>query len=145
MSERLMEATKVVLASSYKFTLLAQNYHWNVEGPYFGQLHELFGNIYEEVHGSIDKTAEEIRALGSYTPASLQRFAELSTVPDEIMLPDARTMLERLLAANEIVLTDIMSCYHLAEEEMCHGLSNFMAERQDAHKKHAWMLRSTLK
>jgi DNA-binding ferritin-like protein len=54
-------------------------------------------------------------------------------------------MLERLLAANEIVLTDIMSCYHLAEEEMCHGLSNFMAERQDAHKKHAWMLRSTLK
>ena len=145
MSERLMEATKVVLASSYKFTLLAQNYHWNVEGPYFGQLHELFGNIYEEVHGSIDKTAEEIRALGSYTPASLQRFAELSTVPDEIMLPDARTMLERLLAANEIVLKDIMSCYHLAEEEMCHGLSNFMAERQDAHKKHAWMLRSTLK
>ena len=145
MSEETIESAKAVLASSYKFVLLAQNYHWNVEGPHFGQLHELFGNIYEEVQGNIDRMAEEIRALDSYTPASFARFSELSRVPDEIGMPDAKTMLERLLIANEMVLADIMRCYHAAEQSMNHNLSNFMAERQDAHKKHGWMLKATLR
>jgi starvation-inducible DNA-binding protein len=140
-----IDAAKIVLADSYRFTLLAQNYHWNVEGPFFSQLHELFGNIYEEVQGSIDKTAEEIRAMQSYTPASFKRFSELSSIEDETGQIDARIMLERLLRANEQVLASIIACFESANAENNQGLANWMAERQDAHKKHGWMLRSTLK
>jgi DNA-binding ferritin-like protein len=44
-----------------------------------------------------------------------------------------------------IMQNSIMDAYHLAEENMQHGYSNVLAERQDAFNKHAWMLRSTLR
>ena len=61
----LADALKTLLATEYAFSIKAQLFHWNVEGPDFAQLHEFFGNLYEEVYnGSIDRTAEYIRALG---------------------------------------------------------------------------------
>jgi starvation-inducible DNA-binding protein len=136
---------KVAFADTFAFYLKAANFHWNVEGALFTQLHELFGNIYEEVYGSVDRFAEEIRAAGSYTPASFSRFAELTTIEDEREVPDYKEMLIRLYNDNEKVLHSIKTAYDLAEQAGAHGLSNFLAERQDAHKKHAWMLRATLK
>jgi starvation-inducible DNA-binding protein len=141
----LAEATKVVLANSFKFYLKTHYYHWNVEGPLFPQLHKLFGKIYEEVFEAVDMIAEEIRAMNEYAPGSFSRFQQLSSIEDEIELIGWEEMVGRLLADNDRVLASIKHCYDLAEAEGNHGLSNRMAERQDAHAKHAWMLRSLLK
>lgn len=143
--DELKNATKTAFANTFAFYLKAANYHWNVEGMFFGQLHELFGNIYEEVYGSVDRFAEEIRALQSYTPASFSRFAELSQIEDEREIIEAREMLIQLYNDNERVLDSIKQAYDLAEQAGAHGLSNFLAERQDAHRKHGWMIRATLK
>lgn len=143
--EELIQSAKVVLANHYAFYVKAQNYHWNVTGPDFSQYHELFGKIYDEVGGSIDTLAEEIRAMNSYAPGSFSRFAELSQIEDEINVPPALEMLRRLYNDIEIVQKSIMDAYHLAEQNMQHGYSNLMAERQDAFNKHAWMLRATLR
>jgi starvation-inducible DNA-binding protein len=62
--DELKKAMKIAFASEYSFALKAQNFHWNVEGPLFPQLHMLFGDIYEEVYESIDPFAENIRKLG---------------------------------------------------------------------------------
>jgi starvation-inducible DNA-binding protein len=97
------------------------------------------------VYGSIDKTAEEIRKLGAYAPGSFSRFAELSDIEDEVKIPTAQVMMARLLEDNQKVLASIETCYELAEQQHNHALSNWLAERQDAHNKHAWMLRSILK
>jgi len=143
--DELKQILKQAFASSYSFYLKTQYFHWNVEGPLFPQLHEFFGKIYEEVYHSIDKFAEEIRTLRTYTPGSWSRFSQLSAVVDEERVPPARDMLEILLQDNEIVLTTLRSSYTLAEAEGQHGLSDFLAQRIDAHSKHSWMLRSTLK
>ena len=143
--EELIQSAKVVLANHYAFYVKAQNYHWNVTGPDFSQYHELFGKIYDEVGESIDTLAEEIRAMNSYAPGSFSRFAELSQIEDEVNVPPALEMLRRLYNDIEIVQKSIMDAYHLAEQNMQHGYSNLMAERQDAFNKHAWMLRATLR
>ena len=83
MDEKYHLALKTAFASEYCFVLKAQNFHWNVEGPLFKQLHDLFGEIYEEVYSSIDTFAEQLRALQMYTPASLHRFSMLTVVKDE--------------------------------------------------------------
>lgn len=145
MSEELVNAAKVVLANHYAFYVKAQNYHWNVTGPDFFEYHKLFGNIYEEVGGVVDRLAEEIRAMDSYAPGSFSRFAELSQIEDEQNVPTAVEMVRRLNNDITIVLNSIMDAYHLAEENMQHGYSNLMAERQDAFLKHSWMLKATLK
>ena len=145
MDEKYHLALKTAFASSYSFVLKAQNFHWNVEGPLFVQLHELFGNIYEEVYGSIDTFAEELRALQIYTPASLQKFSMLSLVQDENEVKDFQSMLRELLADSEKMAQLYKVVFDMSEANGDHGLADFFAGRQDAHKKHSWMLRSCLK
>jgi starvation-inducible DNA-binding protein len=143
--EELQKALKVAFASEYSFVLKAQNFHWNVEGMFFESLHTLFGNIYEEVYGSIDPFAENIRKLGSYTPASLSRFSMLTQVDDETDILDSKAMVIELLNDSDKMSKLLKMVYELAEQAGENGLSNFLAERMDAHRKHSWMLRATLK
>jgi len=142
----LADALKILLATEYAFSLKAQLFHWNVEGPDFAQLHEFFGNLYEEVYNnSIDKTAEYIRALGDYAPGSYERFSELTIIQGQIKIPRARLMIEELLANNGQLLELLNKCFATAEQENQQGIANFIAERIDAQQKHGWMLRSFLK
>ncbi len=145
MDEKYHLALKSAFASEYAFALKAQNFHWNVEGPLFSQLHELFERIYNEVYGSIDTFAEQLRALQVYTPASLQKFSMLSIVKDENEVPDFQGMLRELLVDSDKMAEIFRITFDMAEQAGDHGLSNFLADRQDAHKKHSWMLRASLK
>jgi starvation-inducible DNA-binding protein len=138
-------ALKTAFASEFCFYLKAHNFHWNVEGPLFTQLHQLFGGIYEEVYDSIDDFAENLRKLDIYAPASLQKFSMLSTVDDENNVPEFQAMLQELLADSEKMSSIFRITFDMAEANGDHGLSNFLADRQDAHKKHSWMLRASLK
>jgi starvation-inducible DNA-binding protein len=138
-------ALQTSFASEYAFALKAQNFHWNVEGPLFYQHHLLFETIYEEVYGVVDKFAEELRALQIYAPASYSKFSMLSKVEDENQVPDFQGMLRELLADSEKMAQMFKIVFAMAEQAGDHGLSNFFADRQDAHKKHSWFLRSSLK
>lgn len=142
--EELQKAAKIAFASEFSFYLKAHQFHWNVTGPTFLQDHELFGKIYEEVYGSIDDFAEKIRALGTYMPGSYTRFSVLTQIEDETEVPPLNVMLVELYEDNEKMVRLFKLVYDLAEQEGKHGLSNFLAERMDAHEKHGWMLRATL-
>jgi len=142
----LADALKTLLATEYAFVIKAQFFHWNVEGPDFAQLHEFFGEIYEEVYNnSIDRTAEYIRTLDDYAPGSFERFGELSQIQGQTKVPRARLMIEELLANNDQMIELLNQCFAEAEQENQQGIANFIAERIDAHGKHGWMLRSFLK
>jgi starvation-inducible DNA-binding protein len=142
---KLQESLKIAFASEFSFYLKAHYFHWNVEGENFQQYHELFGKIYEEVYSSIDDFAENIRKTGAYTPGSLTRFSMLTAIEDETDIPDARTMTEELLADSDKMSELFKVIFQLSEQEGEYGLSDFLAGRQDAHRKHSWMLRATLK
>ena len=145
MSDQLTKAAKIGFASQYTFFLKAQFYHWNVEGINFQELHALFERIYTEVYGTIDDFAEKIRACGGYAPSSNTRFNMLSIIDDAVEVIPAEQMVSELLADAENMVTIIKKVYDVAEAEGEHGFSNFLAERMDAFRKHAWMLRATLK
>ena len=143
--EELIKTSKVTFASEYSYMLKAQYFHWNVEGPNFPQYHELLGNIYEEVQDSIDAFAENIRKLGAYTPGSFERFSMLSRIEDETSIMPAESMIAELLSDSEKICEMFKVVFALSEEAQEFGYSDFIANRQDAHRKHAWMLRSILK
>lgn len=143
--EELQKAAKIAFASEYTFYLKAHFFHWNVEGPDFSQLHDLFGKIYEEVYGSIDNFAEKIRAMGTYAPGSNSRFSMLSRIEDETQVMPAPAMVAELLKDSDNMVILLKRVYDIAEREGEHGFSNFLAERMDAHRKHSWMLRATAK
>lgn len=141
----LSDLLKTLLASNFAYYLKAHMFHWNVEGPDFGQLHAFFDAIYSDVDGATDPTAEYIRALGDYAPGSFERFVELTQIQGQTKIPRARLMLEELLANNGQLLELLNQTFQVATEENQQGIANFIAERIDAHQKHGWMLRSYLK
>ena len=142
--DELQKSAKIAFATEFSFYLKAHQFHWNVVGKTFLQDHELFGKIYEEVYGSIDDFAEKIRSLGTFMPGSYTRFSILSVIEDETDLLPVESMLAELLEDNEKAIKLFKLVYDLAEQEGEHGFSNFLAERMDAHRKHGWMLRSSL-
>ena len=143
--EQLIEEMKRLLASSFSLYLKAHNYHWNVTGPNFGQYHDFFGDLYEEIHGSIDETAEEIRKLGAFAPGSYTRFADLSVVEDEVNIPEAMVMFQRLAADNAKVLKVLYDCRNLADAIDAAGTLDYIESRIGIHEKHGWMLTSFTK
>lgn len=143
--DKLQLALKTAFASEYSFALKAQNFHWNVEGMLFQQFHALFETIYDEVYDNIDAFAENIRKAKAYTPASLSRFSMLSVVEDETQVLEPSQMCAELLADAEKLAELHKILFKLSEESGEYGLSDFIAGRQDAFRKHAWMLRATLK
>ena len=141
----LQQAAKIAFASQFTFYLKAHFFHWNVEGVHFQELHSLFETIYTEVYGSIDDFAEKIRSLGAYAPGSNSRFSMLTQIADETEVVGPGEMVTELLEDADKMAKVLKIVYDQAEANGEHGFSNFLAERMDAFKKHAWMLRASLK
>lgn len=143
--DKFVNQLKIAFASQYAFAIKAQNFHWNVEGSDFYQLHNLFEDIYGEVYGAVDAFAENIRKIKAYTPASLSRFSALTEVDDEVEVLEPQAMVAELLRDAEKMQEIMKILFTEAEARGENGLSNFLADRQDAFAKHAWFLRATLK
>ena len=142
--EQLLEKLKVLHATNFSFYLKLHFFHWNVTGPNFKQYHELFGDLYEDVWGAVDDIAEHIRAVKGFAPGSLARFMDQTTVKDQIDVVPAEQMISIALQDNDKVIDVLTQAFLAAEQSAEHGLANFLQDRIDIHKKHAWMLRATL-
>ena len=141
----LADNLKTLLATNFAYYLKAHGFHWNVEGPDFGELHNFFQEIYEDAYSALDPAAEYIRYLGEYAPASLERYSELTVITGQTKIPRARLMIEELYANNNQMLDILDVCFASANEENQQGIANFIAERLSAHGKYRWQLSSYLK
>jgi starvation-inducible DNA-binding protein len=141
----LADSLKTLLATNFAYYLKAHGFHWNVEGPDFSELHGFFQEIYEDAYSALDPTAEYIRYLGEYSPASLERFGELTEIAGQTKIPRARLMLEELKANNDQMLDLLNRCFDEANNDNEQGIANFIAERLSAHGKYRWQLTSYLK
>lgn len=138
----LQKTMNMVLANTFCMYLLAQKYHWNVEGANFSQYHDFFGNLYEQLFEEIDKTAEQIRALGYYAPGTLKEFDMMSSMSDSPEIPGPKMMFARLYAANTSMIDALTGARSFADREGKFGLVNYLEDRLDKHSKIGWMLKS---
>jgi starvation-inducible DNA-binding protein len=146
MNQELIDEMNKVFADTYLMYFKTHSYHWNVEGPNHPQYHHFLEMIYTEVYAVIDTIAEHLRALDAYAPYNLLKVYNLSIVSkDETPEIDARTMMQNLLDANNVVLLSLHRAYDAADKATSLGVSNFLQDRIIAHEKHGWMLKATLK
>ena len=136
---------KIALANAFFLSFKSHVYHWNVEGAQFLQLHEFFGDVYEDAEASVDKFAEELRAMGEYAPrslAELQQYLYINTTNAPV-LPEE--MLADLLDTNLKSIETLSKLFDALSAIGEQGFANFVADRIDQHKKQNWMIRSLLK
>jgi starvation-inducible DNA-binding protein len=140
----LSASMKAILADAFHMYFKAHTFHWNVEGANFPEYHKFFGDIYEQLFDTIDPIAEEIRALGEYAPKSLDELKASTSISTESADTPA-AMFSALLADNNKIISGLTSGYKIAEAAGEIGLSNFLQDKIDAHKKLGWMIKSTSK
>lgn len=141
---QLVEKMDKLLASTFTFYLKIHQFHWNVEGQDFHQYHEFFGDLYSEVWGSVDTTAEQIRALGAKSKGSLTAFKDLSVIRDQMTDLSIQEMNSMLYRDNEAIIAVLNEVHEEADKQKQYGLLNYIEGRLDTHKKHSWMLRSSI-
>lgn len=144
--EAFVTASQQLMADLYALYFRAHSAHWNVEGPFFGPLHDFFGKIYDDVFTSIDTVAEGLRFHKFYVPATLRTMSKTTNVAD-ILIDDGNPMrhLQAVLDANTLVLTSLHAAFNATEAISDVGLANFFQDRIMQHDKWAWQLRSHLK
>ena len=141
----LVMSLRVLLGNTFVMYFKAQSHHWNVEGINFSQFHDFFGKLYEDVYGSIDHIAEEIRAMREYAPRTISEIYEYKTINEGNVSVTVEQMLQDLQNANDGVLESLNKSMEIATRENKQGLADFLAGRIDIHEKHGWMIRSHLK
>ena len=135
-----------LLADEYVLYTKTRNYHWNVVGPQFNDLHKFFEAQYNELNTVVDDVAERARSLDGNAIGTLAEFVEhtrLSEHPGQY--PPAHDMLARLLADHETMIrqlrVDLETCAN-AYQDM--GTNDFLTGLMEQHEKMAWMLRAFL-
>ncbi len=135
----------VCLGSTVLAKFVAQGFHWNVKGIEFSQLHDFFGEIYEDYEGSIDPLAENIRKLGYDAPYLLTDFVEISCMPEPTRITsDSAAMLLSLHQVNAELLKCTKKAFDCANSCDEQGIADFLAGRIDMLHKWHWQLRATL-
>jgi starvation-inducible DNA-binding protein len=138
-----VKALTKTLADSFVLYFKTHSFHWNVTGPQFKALHEMFEEQYTDIWNATDEIAERIRALGEYAPNNFSELLDITTLTPSGQTPDADGMLEMLAEDNRTISKEMMKTLRVAEEAGDEVTVDLMVERMDAHDQAAWMLESS--
>jgi starvation-inducible DNA-binding protein len=105
--ESLVKLLFILLADIYTFSLKCQNFHWNVTGNNFYQLHLLFERIYETSFEDVDPIAEHTRGYGYKIPATQKSFQALSSVKELDIIPMPLDMVKILYEDTFVINKDL--------------------------------------
>lgn len=136
-----------ILSAEHVLYIKTRNYHWNVVGPQFHSLHQLFEEQYTALEQSIDEIAERIRSLGYNAMGTMGEFLKHSNLAEEApgTYPAAGDMVARLVEGHENNIRTLREKIDMIEEECGDaGTADFLTAKMEEHEKMAWMLRAFL-
>ena len=141
---KIAQGLSALLADSYTLYLMTHNFHWNVTGPHFNSLHQMFMAQYTEQWNALDMIAERIRALGHPAPGTYQQFVKLASIKEVAGVPNATDMIRHLVSAQEATARTARELFPLVNGANDQPTADLLTQRLEVHEKTAWMLRSLL-
>ena len=141
---KIVRGLSALLADSYTLYLMTHNFHWNVTGPQFNTLHQMFMVQYTEQWNALDMIAERIRALGHPAPGTYKEFVKLASIKEVDGVPKATDMIRHLVAAQEATARTARTLFPLVDAANDQPTADLLTQRLEVHEKTAWMLRSLL-
>jgi len=141
----IVQGLSKLLADTYVLYLKTHSFHWNVEGPMFQTLHQMFMEQYTEAWNAIDLVAERIRSLGHYAPGTYREYLDLARVKETPGVPKAEQMVKLLIDGQEAIVKTAREVLPVADGANDEPTLDLLTQRMQVHEKNAWMLRSLLK
>jgi starvation-inducible DNA-binding protein len=136
------QGLKFLLADSYTLYLQTHNFHWNVTGSQFRELHLMFEEHYTELALAVDDIAERIRTLDVAAPGTYKEFSKLSSIKEVDGVPTGTEMVRILLTGHESVVKTCRKVLSSAQQADDESTAALVSDRMRIHEKTAWMLRA---
>ena len=132
------------LSDAYLLLIKTKKYHWDVVGPQFRSLHQMWEEHYNALTVNIDAMAERVRTLGGYPIGTAEGFLKYATIKEDAgTLPNAEGMVENLVADHEQVIRNMRDHIDRCSEDFHdQGTADFLTGLMEQHEQIAWMLRS---
>lgn len=140
-----IKSLTIVLANENLLYIKTRNFHWNVMGPSFMEIHKLFEDQYNDLAFMIDEVAERIKKLGGHAIGTMKEFLSETTLTEVTNSNDRDEMIAKLLADHETMIREIREFVTSLDESNDYGTVDFLTGLIMKHETHAWMLRKYLK
>ncbi len=135
-----------LLADEVVLYMKTRNYHWNIEGPSFMELHKLYESQYEMLDDIMDSVAERIRQLGHHAEGQLKDFVRLTRLGEDGYTSNAKEQLKNLLEDHESIARNLRkNIIEFSDEYHDAGTADFVTGLLKEHEKTAWFIRSYTK
>ena len=136
----------ILLADEHILYVKTRNYHWNVEGSNFMEMHKFYEGQYEQLSETIDEIAERTRAVGQYSEGRLKDFLKITNLEEQAYTADQKVQIQNLLNDHETIVRRLLGeVVKFTDEYKDPGSADFITGIIEMHEKMAWMLRSYLK
>ena len=144
--KKVAEILGKLLADEFVLYTKTLGAHWNLEGHDFHTKHLFFEEHYNSIKKTIDSVAERIRKIGSYAPATLQQFLDLTHLNENsINGNSSQDYIKTLLEDHDAIIQFIRG--NISEVEEKHndaGTADFLTGLMMEHEEMAWMLRASI-
>lgn len=131
-----------VLADTFVLYFKTHSFHWNVEGPMFHALHEMFEEQYTNMWEATDELAERIRSLDEYAPDNISALMKHASLDQAGQTPDANGMISQLVSDHRAFTASLQSHIQTCMENKDELTADMLIARGQQHEKFAWMLNS---
>ncbi len=142
----IVDALNVLLADEFLLYTKTRNYHWNVMGPRFHDLHLFFEKQYEQLDEIMDDVAENARQFGGFAKGTMAEYVQASRLKESPgKHPGEDDMISDLLADHETIIRALRKDIDKADKKFdAADAADFLTGVLEEHNKMAWMLRACL-
>lgn len=136
---------QVLLADESVLYTKTRNFHWNVEGDNFSEMHLFYERQYGELAEIIDEIAERIRMIGHYSTGRMKDFLKMTNLVEQEYTNKQSQQIKFLLDDHETIIRTLREMItEFSDKQKDLGTSDFVTGLLRQHEKMAWMLRAYL-
>ena len=115
-TSELIDQVNLLISSYHVHYQKLRNFHWNVTGKDFFDLHEKFEELYNFAKENIDDLAERVRVFGARPTATLKEYLEVSKIKEPVGVPHPEEMVDQVLSDFEILLSQMINVLETAND-----------------------------
>jgi len=116
-----------------------RNYHWNITGEHFFDLHVIFENLYNEAKVNIDEIAERVLTLRMKPLSTLAEYLDTADVK-ELSTESSKEMVESILSDHKKLISNMRDVLSIASEAGDEGTVDLVGSFLSSVEKNSWML-----
>jgi len=139
-TQKTVEELNIVLADYHLYYQKLRNFHWNIEGTNFFDLHEKFEEMYDDAKLKIDEIAERILTLRHSPVSNLSDYLKLTNINESPNDYDDKKMVETLLEDHGKIIQQFRKIVSVADDAGDEGTIDLIGAYIRELEKTSWML-----